>query len=366
MLRYLIEKEWKQIFRNDYLPKIIGIMPVIMLLVLPWAANLEVKNIGISVVDHDRSPLSDRLVRKIVASPSFYLASLSSSQPEAMRNIESGVADLILDLPAGLEKDLIQDRPVPVHIAANAVNGMKGRLAASYLTAILNDFSAELAAAASPTAAPAIRAEVSYRFNPHLDYKAYMTPAIIVILLTILSGFLPALNIVGEKETGTIEQINVTPVHRLTFILAKLIPYWLIGFFVLSIGFGIAALVYRVFPAGHLLTLYLCAGLYVLVVSGLGLVISNYSDTLQQAMFVIFFFIMILILMSGLFTPAASMPVWAQAIAAANPLKYFMEVMRAVYLKGSGIADLLSPIAALCSFALFFNGWAVISYRKSR
>jgi ABC-2 type transport system permease protein len=367
MLKYLIEKEFKQIFRNAFLPEIIFIMPIVMLLILPWAANQEVKDVNLCVVDNDHSSCSERMIRKAAASGYFRLAAVAGSNEEALKRVESGQADVILEIQPGFEKEWMQSSAAGVMISANAVNGMKGSLGSFYLASILNDLSGELQAENGiQTAINPIRLTTNYRFNPHLDYKAFMVPAIIVVLLTILSGFLPALNIVSEKEIGTIEQINVTPVRKLTFILAKLIPYWLIGFIVLSIGFGIAALIYRLYPAGHLLTLYLYAGIYILVVSGLGLMISNYSDTMQQAMFVIFFFVVILILMSGLFTPVNSMPRWAQIIASVNPLKYFMQVMRAIYLKGSGVADLLPQLGALCGFALLFNGLAVMSYRKSR
>jgi len=367
MLKYLIEKEFKQIFRNPFLPKIIFIMPFVMLLVLPWAANQEVKNIHLSVVDNDRSMFSERMVQKILASGYFLLTDFSVSNDEALKSIESGESDIILEIQPEFEKELMKVGTARVMISANAVNIMKGGLGTAYLSSILNDFSGEiLSESGVQSIISPVRLTTNFRFNPHLDYKAFMVPAIIVILLTILCGFLPALNIVSEKEVGTIEQINVTPVGKFTFILSKLIPYWVIGFIILSMGFVIAAFLYRLFPAGSLLTIYLYASIYILVVSGLGLVISNYSDTMQQAMFVIFFFIMILILMSGLFTPVSSMPKWGQTIAAFNPLKYFMQVMRAVYLKGSGMAELMPQLGALAGFALFFNGWAVLSYRKSR
>ena len=186
-----------------------------------------------------------------------------------------------------------------------------------------------------------------------------------VMLMTLLAGFLPALNIVAEKESGTIEQINVTPVPKTLFVLAKLIPYWIIGFVVLSLCIALAALVYGIYPTGSLLTIYLFTTVYIWLVSGMGLVISNYSDTIQQAMFVMFFFIMVFILMSGLFTPVSSMPQWAQAITAINPLKYFMQVMRQVYLKGSGFMELLPQFFALCTFAVVLSVWAVVSYKKS-
>ncbi len=370
MLKFLIEKEFKLFFRNSFLPKLVILLPVVMLLVMPWAANQEIKNLKLSVVDADHSTYSQRLVQKITSSNYFHLTDVSSTNRQAMQSIEQGKSDIILEIQPDFEKNLLKDGSAEVLISANAVNGTQGSLGSAYLTSIIRDFSSELlnetGMTKGKTVAPVISIVSYNKFNPHLDYKVFMVPAIMVMLLTMLAGFLPALNIVSEKETGTIEQMNVTPVHKFLFILAKLIPYWIIGFVVLSIGMGIAASVYRLFPVGSLLTLYGCASIYILVVSGLGLVISNYSGTMQQAMFVMFFFIMIFILMSGLFTPVSSMPGWAQAIAGLNPLKYFMQIMRAVYLKGSGMADLLPQLFALCIFALGFNAWAVLSYRKSR
>ena len=159
-----------------------------------------------------------------------------------------------------------------------------------------------------------------------------MIPALMGMLLTLICGFLPALNVVSEKEVGTIEQINVTPVPKFTFILAKLLPYWITGFIVLTLCFLLAWLLYGITPVGHFIVIYFLAILFVFVMSGFGLVISNYSATMQQSMFVMFFFMLILMLMSGLFTPVSSMPEWAQVITYFNPLKYFMEGMRMVYL----------------------------------
>ncbi|KAB5200913.1 ABC transporter permease, partial [Bacteroides thetaiotaomicron] len=203
-------------------------------------------------------------------------------------------------------------------------------------------------------------------FNPNLNYKLYMIPALMGMLLTLICGFLPALNVVSEKEVGTIEQINVTPVPKFTFILAKLLPYWITGFIVLTLCFLLAWLLYGITPVGHFIVIYFLAILFVFVMSGFGLVISNYSATMQQSMFVMFFFMLILMLMSGLFTPVSSMPEWAQVITYFNPLKYFMEGMRMVYLKGSSLLELLSEIGVLFLFALGFNTWAVISYRKNQ
>lgn len=369
MIKFLIEKEFKQIMRNAFLPKMIIGMPIIMMLILPWAANQEVKNINLSIVDNDHSTYSQRLVHKATSSGYFHLTDVSPTNDIALNSIESGNADVILEIQPDFEKNLVKNGYANVMVSANTVNGVKGGLSSSYLGIIVSDFASEIRNKQAPqtgnTALPLINVVPQYKFNPHLDYKVFMVPALMVILLTLMTGFLPALNIVTEKEIGTIEQMNVSPVNKFTFILAKLIPYWIIGFAVLTICFGIAALVYNILPLGSLITIYLFSGLYILVMSGLGLVISNYSNTMQQAMFVMFFFMMILILMSGLFTPINSMPEWAKIITDFNPLKYFIEIMRMVYLKGSVFLDLTKQMFALIGFALFFNIWAVFSYKKT-
>ncbi|MCL2739271.1 MAG: ABC transporter permease [Bacteroidales bacterium] len=369
MLKFLIEKECKQIFRNSFIPKLLVAFPLMAMLVFPWAATMEIKHINIHILDLDHSRLSQRLIHKIEASTYFNLTGLAASNSEAMNVIELGKADIILEIRPDFERQLIHEGAAKVMISSNAVNGIKGGLGASYLAGILQEYARELrseqAPAISPAPIPVIEVIDQYRFNPHLNYQIFMIPALMVMILTMICGFLPALNIVGEKEAGTIEQMNVTPVSRFAFILAKLIPYWLAGILICTLCFGIAALVYGLTNAGSFLTIYFFAAIYILVVSGIGLIISNYSSTLQQAMFVMFFFMMVMILISGLFTPVTSMPKWAQAITIINPLKYFIQVMRAVYLKGSGIIDLLSPLAALITYALFANVWAVLSYRKT-
>ena len=370
MLKFLIEKEFKQILRNAFLPRLIIAFPLMMMLVFPWAANQEIKNVKLSVVDNDHSVFSERLIRKVTASGYFKLTDVSATYNNAMNSIEAGKADIILEIQNDFEKDIVNNGIGRVMISANSVNGTQGGLGSSYLSSILSDFADELReeygnqTIGVTMEVPSFKVVPQYRFNPHLDYKIFMVPALMVMLLTMLTGFLPALNIVAEKEAGTIEQMNVTPVKKLMFVLAKLIPYWTIGFVVLSICIGLAALVYGLYPAGSLLSIFLFASIYILVVSGMGLVISNYSDTMQQAMFVMFFFMIILLLMSGLFTPINSMPQWAQTITIFNPLKYFMQVMRLVYLKGSVFTEMLPQFFTLCGFAVVLNSWAVLSYKK--
>lgn len=421
MLKYLIEKEFKQIRRNAFIPRIIVGMTLMMMLVMPWAANQEVRNIKLCVVDNDKSSLSGRLVHKLASSDYFITRSTAATYSEAMKEIEAGRADMILEIGNGFEEDFVSNRGGRTMISVNAVNAAKGGLGAVYLNTMLSDFAAEIAVQSGPSSLPfscsaaaynqavsqtpdngqtrlsgmpaAMPASITvveqtsgqgylsspvsvqtlsapftiiqhYKFNPRLDYRIFMVPALMVMLLTLLCGFLPALNIVSEKEKGTIEQINVSPVGRISFVLAKLIPYWIMGFIVFSIAMLLARWVYGLIPVGSLLTIYIFASIYILVVSAIGLVVSNYSGTIQQAMFMIFFFLIIFILMSGLFTPIRSMPEWAQAITVVNPLKYFMKVMRMIYLKGSGFEDLKGEFLSLCTFAVVMGSWAVLSYRK--
>jgi ABC-2 type transport system permease protein len=366
MLRYLLEKEFKQFIRNPFLPRLVIVLPLAVLLIFPLAANFEIKNINLSIVDNNHSPYSRRLIQKILSSGYFRLTDVSSSYDRALRSIELDSSDIILVIPQRFEEDLVREKSATILISANTVNGTKGGLGSAYLSGIINDFSEDIRSYWMQTSltVPSIGVAVQYRYNPHLEYPIFMVPALMVMLLTIICGFLPALNIVSEKESGTIEQINVTPVSKFIFIISKLIPYWVVGYIVFTICFGVAWLFYGLIPAGSLLTIYLFASVFVLSISGLGLVISNYAKSMQQAMFMMFFFVISLILLSGLYTPVESMPEWAIFISGFSPLKYLMRVMRLIYLKGSGLSEMRDSFLALCSFAVFFNVWAVYSYRK--
>ncbi len=370
ILRYLIEKEFKQILRHSFLPKLIFIFPCMVMLVFPWAATMEVKHIKVAVVDNDHSGYSRKLTGKVQFSEFFDLTGFHPSYQDALEEIRAQRADVVLEISPGFERDIIRQGQGQVMISTNTVNGVKGGLASMYLSSIVGEAAREIEQEAGPwlpqQPAPQIRVLTDNRFNRYMDYKVFMVPALMAMILTLLCGFLPALNIVGEKEAGTIEQINVSPVGKGTFILAKLIPYWAIGFLILTLCFGIALLVYGLPPSGSVGTIYLFAALFMLTISGLGLVVSNNSSAMQQAMLVMFFFIMLFLLMSGLFTPVESMPAWAQAITAVNPLKYFMRVLRMVYLKGSGLGQLMPELATLSALAAAVNAWAILSFRKNK
>lgn len=367
VIRFLLEKEFRQMMRNAVLPRVFIALPLALLAIIPLVATQEVKNLKVGVVDADRSPLSERLVQKLAASDFFVLTGVFASYDDALRDLEQGGGDLILEIGPDFERGLANGEESAVMVSANAVNGVKAGLGSFYLAQVVAGYAAELrdeagAAAAATGAGTGVASR--YLFNPSLDYKAFMVPGLIAMLLVLVVGFLPALSIVGEKERGTIEQINVTPVGRFDFIFSKLIPYWCVGLFILTYAMLLSWLLYGLVPAGSVGLIYLFATLFILVVSCLGLIVSNYSDTTRQAALVMFFFLVIFILMSGLLTPVGSMPAWARALTCLNPLRYFIESMRMLYLKGSTFADLSPQFWTLGAYAAGVWTWAIASYRK--
>ncbi len=367
-LKFLLQKEFRQIFRDASILRIILVMPVIQLLVLPMAADYEVKNIKLAVTDQDHSEYSRQLINKITASGYFILTRYSNSYNDALQQIENDKADVVLQIPAKFEKDLVKQNEAALFMSINAINGVKANLGGAYLRSIIQDYNRQVRTEwiQFPRFSPETQIEVtsSNWFNPHMNYKYFMVPGILVILLTMVGTNLTAVNIVREKEIGTIEQINVTPIKKYHFVLGKLIPFWLLGLLVLTIGLTIARLAYGIMPAGSFITIYVFAALYLLAVLGLGLLLSTYSANQQQAMLMSFFLMMIFILLGGLYTSIDSMPEWAKWITRFNPVSYFIEVMRMVVLRGSGLADIKQQLLVMAGFAVVFNGWAVLSYRK--
>ena len=343
-LKYLIQKEFLQIRRNAFLPKLIIMFPIVIMCVMPWVMQMEVKNIVVDVVDIDHTVDSQRLVQQIAASNYFIFGGQKATYAEAIKDIEKGKADVILEIRDG--KYLI---------AANAVNGTKGSMGSAYLSQILRGSSSFLLPPSSTTTL----------YNKQQNYKLFMIPALFAIVMMLMTGFLPTLNIVGEKEAGTIEQINVTPVSKWAFILAKLIPYWLIALFVITVCLLLAWLVYGITPVGPVWLIYVLAMLLALFFSSFGLIVSNYSDTMQQAMFVMWFFVVSIMLLSGLFTPTRSMPQWAYLTTYINPMHYFIDAIRTVFIRGGSLHETAHQVLALAGIGTLMGCWAVQSYKKN-
>ncbi len=344
MIKYLIQKEFLQIRRNAFLPKLIIMFPIVIMCVMPWVMQMEVKNIVVDVVDIDHTVESQRLVQQIAASNYFIFGGQKATYAEAIKDIEKGRVDVILEIRDG--KYLI---------AANAVNGTKGAMGSAYLSQIVT------------SRQQIVNSQLSILnlYNKGQNYKLFMIPALFAIVMMLMTGFLPTLNIVGEKEAGTIEQINVTPVSKWSFILAKLIPYWLIALFVITVCLLLAWLVYGITPAGPMWLIYVLAMLLALFFSSFGLIVSNYSDTMQQAMFVMWFFVVSIMLLSGLFTPTRSMPQWAYLTTYINPMHYFIDAIRTVFIRGGGLHETAHQVLALAGIGTLMGCWAVQSYKKN-
>ena len=344
MIKYLIQKEFLQIRRNSFLPRLIIMFPIVIMCVMPWVMQMEVKNVVVDVVDIDHTVESQRLVQQIAASNYFIFGGQKATYAEAIKDIEKGRADVILEIRDG--KYLI---------AANAVNGTKGGMGSSYLSQIVTSNVTHHTSNITPLTL----------YNKGQDYKLFMIPALFAIVMMLMTGFLPTLNIVGEKEAGTIEQINVTPVSKWAFILAKLIPYWLIALFVITVCLLLAWLVYGITPVGPVWLIYVLAMLLALFFSSFGLIVSNYSDTMQQAMFVMWFFVVSIMLLSGLFTPTRSMPQWAYLTTYVNPMHYFIDAIRTVFIRGGTLQHVWHQIVALFVIGVFMASWAAQSYKKN-
>lgn len=357
----LLRKEITLMKRNPIIPKIIFVMPLMVMLVIPLVANLDVKDVSVTIVDNDHSQLSRRIIADISASEVLNVVALCNTHNEAMLTVEDGDADVLLTIPANYSRDISSGSQIDVE--ANGVNATKGMIGSQYVVRAVMESIAQWQKENGMTV-PESNISVINRYNPTLNFRNYMIPALMVVLLIIICGFLPALNLVNEKETGTIDAMNVTPVSRLTFVMSKLIPFWVVGIIVVTVGMLVGWLVYDLAPTGNIAAIYLATILFSLVMSGFGVSVANYSSTMLQSIFVMFAFIMIFQLMSGLFTPIGSMPQWAQAITCFIPPRYFIEIMRSIYLKGTPLAELLPQFLALLGFATFFCSIAALSYKK--
>lgn len=368
-IKYILQKEFLQIFRNRQMLPMIFFIPIIQMLILANAATFEMKNIDAVVVNRDRSAESRALINKFQGSQFFHIKGALTLQ-DALHQIEANRADMIMVIPEDFEKDILTQGGASVQILINGINQNSASLIYAYTTSILKDFNQNLRrlnfnyAQYKNSKVVTINTSTIYWYNPRLNYQTYMVPGILVILVTIVGMFLTGMNIVREKEIGTIEQINVTPIRKYHFIAGKLLPFWIIGLLEFALGLFLGKIFFDIPFEGSLWLIFFATVLYLPVVLGLGLFISTITNTQQQAMFISFFFIIIFILMSGLFTPIESMPDWAQIIVKLNPVAYFMDIMRMVLLKGSGFWEVGDKLLSLFVFGLGYLSLAVVRYRK--
>ena len=376
-LRYLLRKEFLQIFRDRFMVAQLLLMPIIQLLLLGNAATFEVKSARMYVVDRDYSEASRGLIQKLVASRRFEVVGSSPSIDIGSQWMLERKTDMILGIPTDFEKDIVRTRSAQVQLILNAEDGAAAGVTQSYASRIIAAYAGELAAGLTPmisgssarnagarTVSRPIEVRARAWYNPDLDYKDYMVPGILVQLVTVVGTLMTAMNIVREKEIGTLDQLSVTPLSQGAFMAAKLIPFWIIALVELTLGLLVARFVFHVPMLGSIPLIFGVAAIYLVAALGIGLFISTLVQTQQQAMFVTFFIVMIYLLMSGLFTPVRSMPDWAQWLAQLNPVKHFIEIMRAVLLKGATAKDIIRPVAVLTVFGIVVLSLAVRQYGR--
>ena len=367
---YLVQKEALQVLRDRVMLFQILAIPVIQLLIIVNAATFEVQTAEVHLVDNDRTQVSRRIADAFRGSNRFVITERSSSADAADESLNAGRADLILQVPAGFERDLTRGEAPDVRLLASGTNPSAG-VVQSYAQQILQRVGAEVGREIQPQVqkTAASRADLDVRsrlwYNPTLDYDDFMAPGILAILVTLIGTLLTAQNIAREQEIGTLEQLNVTPITKSQFIAGKLAPFWVLGLFEFALGLFVAWLAFAIPMQGSLLLLFGATGVYLIVALGLGLWISTVVHTQQQAMFVTFFVMVLYLFMSGLFTPVASMPAWAEWVAEFSPLKHFIEVIRAVLMKGAGPLDVGHPLAILAAYGAVVLTVAVRQYSKT-
>jgi ABC-2 type transport system permease protein len=366
---YLIRKEFLQIFRNKFISKAIFGVPLVQMLILVPAVTFELKDVRLAIIDKDITPESRGLISKLEGSSFFKVTFSTFSEKEADNLLLHNRNSVILHIPSGFGTDLITGKGGKLLVSVDAINASSAQLSWAYLNGVIRDYNADLLTEniSSVPLSPSPRINITnrYWYNEELNYKYYMLPGILAILVTAIGFLLAGLNMVREKEIGTIEQINVTPVRKYHFIIAKMVPFLLIGLVDLALGLTIGKLAFDIPFEGSIFLMFSGATLFLIAVLGLALFISTFSGTQQQYMFIAFFCMIIFILMSGIFTPYESMPQWAQDFNLINPVAYLIRINRMVMLKGSTVYDISRELISLTIIAICFTTLAVRRYRKT-
>lgn len=370
-IQFILQKEFLQIFRNKAMLPILFVMPIVQLLVLSFAATYELKEASFALVDYDQSSLSRELTAQLQATGYFSLQYKTFNREDALEKLQSGDVNMILTIPQDFDTDFLTGKPVSVQMLIDAVDGTKAGMIQSYSSSIIRDFNRN-----HLREIQLVSSRISHRptqielipinwYNPDLDYITYMVPGILVVLVSMIGLFLSGMNIVREQEIGTIEQLNVTPIKKSHFITGKIIPFWIIGMVDLLIGLALARYGFNIPFLGSLLLILIVSGIYLVVIQALGLFISTVTSTQQQAMFIAWFIMVVFILMGGLFTPIESMPMWAQDLTFANPVAWFIKMMRMVLLKGAGWQEISHMVAILVGMGILFYSVAINRYKKT-
>ena len=364
----LIKKEFLQVFRNTLLMQILIVAPLVQFMLFPFTADYEIKILNIAFIDNDRSTITKEMQNKFEYSKYFVSHGLLETKKEAEDLMLKDRIDILIEFPQNFEKSLLNLSPTTIAITANAINSVKAGIGVGYVQTVLGEFYEEKITATSiiGNVSSKLLTTNIYWYNEQMNYKNLIVPGILVILVTLIGAYVTALNIVREKEIGTIEQINVSPIPKWQFLVGKMIPFWILGMAEFLLGIFLMKIVFDISVQGSLPVLISVTSIYLLVMLGLGFFISGMSSNQLQAMFIVFFLFIVFVLLSGLFTPIEGMPQWAKYINYLNPMSYYMEVIKLIVLKGSGIEEIKMQISVLSGMAVVINSAALLSYRETR
>jgi len=367
---HLVRKELRQIFRDPTMLRIIFLMPLMQLFVLGYAVTFDVKNVALLVIDRDATSASRELVDRFAHNEHFVVKRIGDPGKGIEGYLRRGEAVLAIVIPKHFGRSLETGRPTEVEILLDGQNSNTAGIALGYCNRILYRFASDRAAeglARSPRVTRAMRfiePETRVWYNPELKSVYFMIPGIISILLTIITMLLTGLAIVKERETGTLEQLLVTPLKPWQIIAGKTIPFAMLGIAEMALATTVGVLWFNIPIVGNVALLALLGLTFILATLGLGVLISTMAGTQQQALFITWFFLQMFILLSGLFYPIENMPRAVQMITVINPLRYFIAINREIFLKGGGLGVLWSELRSLLAIGVCVFGFATLRFHK--
>jgi drug efflux transport system permease protein len=362
-IRRMVVKETRQLFRDSRTRRVIFISPILQLVLFGYAVNTDVHDVATAVVDHDRTQESRELVDALTASGYFHVVSSSDRSADLGRALDHGDAAVGLEIPPGYAADLLAGRGPAVQLLVDGTNSNKATVAEGYATRIVQQLGARVAGPAAAQASP-IDLRARAWFNPSLESRVYNVPAVIGVIVLLMCLLLTAMAVVREREMGTLEQLLVSPLSAGELMLGKTIPVAGVALVQLALVTAVALLWFHVPLRGSVPAFLLAAALFILAGLSFGLLISTISATQQEAFLSMFLFLLPAIILSGFLYPIDTMPKLFQYLTLANPLRHFLQVVRAIFLKGAGLRELWLPFTVLALMAA--GGLAVATERFRR
>lgn len=363
-IRALVRKEFRQLFRDPKTKRVIFVSPVIQLILFGYAVNTDVRQVPTQVVDHDRTALSRELVEQFTASGYFRVVGTSDDPASLGRALDRGDAMVGLHMPPGFAADARAGRSGTVQILIDGSNSNTATVAQGYATRIVQRFALEQARSAGRFPAGGVELRARAWFNPSLASQVYNVPAVCGVIVLLMSLLLTAMGVVREREMGTLDQLLVSPLGSGELMLGKTIPVAVIAFLQLALVVAVALLWFGIPLRGSVGLLFVASALFVLAGLAVGLFISTVSRTQQEAFLTMFLFVLPAIILSGFLYPVETMPEVFQTLTLANPLRHFLEIVRGIFLKGAGAADLTVQLGTL--FAMAVGGLLIADWRFRR